>query len=87
MPKYSRKYLVNQARALVPSVDPKDFTRRGKPGVRAQLFHLPTKSLEMDFIVESGPGSTHVLNAVSPAWTSALAVGQHVVDGILNEVD
>lgn len=85
VPKYSRKYLVNQARALVPSVDPKDFTRRGKPGVRAQLFHLPTKSLEMDFIVESGPGSTHVLNAVSPAWTSALAVGQHVVNGILDD--
>lgn len=85
VPKYSRKYLVNQARALVPSVDPKDFTRRGKPGVRAQLFHLPTKSLEMDFIVESGPGSTHVLNAVSPAWTSALAVGQHVVNRILDD--
>ena len=85
VPKYSRKYLVNQARALVPSVDPKDFTRRGKPGVRAQLFHLPTKSLEMDFIVENGPGSTHVLNAVSPAWTSALAVGQHVVNRIIDE--
>lgn len=83
MPKYSRRHLVKQARALVPSVNPKDFTERGRPGVRAQLFHLPTKSLEMDFIVADGPGSTHVLNAVSPAWTSALAVGRHVVAQIL----
>jgi L-2-hydroxyglutarate oxidase len=83
LPKYSRKHLVNQARALVPSVDQKDFTKRGRPGVRAQLFHLPTKSLEMDFVVADGPGSTHVLNAVSPAWTSALAVGQHIVTNIL----
>jgi hypothetical protein len=36
----------------------------------------------MDFVVRSGEASTHVLNAVSPAWTSALAVGEYVVDGI-----
>ncbi|MBU6279705.1 MAG: hypothetical protein KGN78_10715, partial [Actinomycetales bacterium] len=54
----------------------------GRPGVRAQLLHLPTKKLEMDFVVRSGPSSTHVLNAVSPAWTSALAVAEYVVDGI-----
>ena len=82
LPKYSRRHLIKQAAALVPSVRQADFTERGKPGVRAQLFHLPTKSLEMDFVVADGPGSTHVLNAVSPAWTSALAVGQYVVDRI-----
>jgi hypothetical protein len=60
-------------------VEVRDFKTKGKPGVRAQLFHLPTRKLEMDFIVESGAQSTHVLNAVSPAWTSALAVGDYVV--------
>jgi L-2-hydroxyglutarate oxidase len=78
-PKYIRSHLVRQAQALVPSVDPKDFKRRGKPGVRAQLFHVPTRKLEMDFVVEYREMSTHMLNAVSPAWTSALAVGEHVV--------
>lgn len=81
-PKYIRSHLVKQAQALVPSVDPKDFTKRGKPGVRAQLFHLPTRKLEMDFVVQPGESSTHMLNAVSPAWTSALAVGEYVVDQI-----
>ena len=82
VPKYSRKHLVNQARSLVPSVDQRDFTRRGRPGVRAQLFHLPTKSLEMDFVIADGARSTHILNAVSPAWTSALAFSRYVVDRI-----
>jgi hypothetical protein len=36
----------------------------------------------MDFVVKSGEKSTHVLNAVSPAWTSALAVGEYVVETI-----
>jgi L-2-hydroxyglutarate oxidase LhgO len=84
MPKYSRSHLVRQARALAPSIDPADFTERGRPGVRAQLLHVPTGRLEMDFVVRDGDKSTHVLNAVSPAWTSALAVGEHVVAGIFD---
>ena len=82
LPKYSRSHLVKQAAELVPSVRPADFRERGKPGVRAQLFHIPTKKLEMDFVVEAGPQSTHMLNAVSPAWTSSLAVGEWVVERI-----
>ena len=82
LPKYLRRHMVSQAAELVPSVCAADFTKRGRPGVRAQLLHLPTKKLEMDFVVRSGPSSTHILNAVSPAWTSALAVADYVVDGI-----
>jgi (S)-2-hydroxyglutarate dehydrogenase len=36
----------------------------------------------MDFVVEPGTKSTHVLNAVSPAWTSSLAFAKYVVSGI-----
>lgn len=82
LPKYSRSYLVKQAAALVPSVRPQDFAERGKPGVRAQLLHVPTGKLEMDFVVEGDEQSTHMLNAVSPAWTSSLAVAQYVVEKI-----
>ena len=82
LPKYSRPYLVKQAAALVPSVRPSDFTERGKPGVRAQLLHVPSGKLEMDFVVEGDERSTHMLNAVSPAWTSSLAVAEYVVDRI-----
>ena len=82
LPKYARPYLVKQAAALVPSVRSADFTERGKPGVRAQLLHVPSGKLEMDFVVEGDQYSTHMLNAVSPAWTSSLAVADYVVERI-----
>ena len=82
LPKYSRRYLVAQASALVPSVRAEDFRERGRVGVRAQLLHVPTGRLEMDFVVEPGERSTHVLNAVSPAWTSSLAMAEWIVDRI-----
>lgn len=78
MPKYLQRHLVTQAKALVPSVDPKDFKERGKPGIRAQLLDIKNKKLEMDFVVRGDENSTHLLNAVSPAWTSALAMAEHV---------
>ena len=82
LPKYSRRYLVAQASALVPSVRAEDFRERGRVGVRAQLLHVPTGKLEMDFVVEPGERSTHVLNAVSPAWTSSLAMAEWIVERI-----
>ena len=82
LPKYSRSFLVRQAAELVPSVHPNDFTERGRPGVRAQLLQVSTGKLEMDFVVEGDARSTHMLNAVSPAWTSSLAVADYVVERI-----
>lgn len=84
LPKYWRRRLVAQAARLVPDVRPQDFTERGRPGVRAQLLHLPTRRLEMDFVVRGDANSTHVLNAVSPAWTSSLAVAEHVVTQVMS---
>ena len=82
LPKYSRRHLVSQARALVPSVNAGDFRERGRVGVRAQLLHVPSGKLEMDFVVRPGERSTHVLNAVSPAWTSSLAMAEWIVERI-----
>jgi L-2-hydroxyglutarate oxidase LhgO len=86
VPKYNRRHLVKQARRMVPSVRAEDFTEKGRPGVRAQLFHLPTRKLEMDFVVRGDAHSTHLLNAVSPAWTSSLAVAEHVVAEMLTRM-
>ena len=83
LPKYWRRHLVAEAQALVPAIRQQDFRSRGVPGVRAQLFHLPSRRLEMDFVVRGDEHSTHVLNAVSPAWTSSLAVAEHVVGQVM----
>jgi L-2-hydroxyglutarate oxidase LhgO len=78
LPKYVQRHLVSQAKALVPSIRAQDFRERGKPGIRAQLLDVKNKKLEMDFVVRGDDKSTHLLNAVSPAWTSALAMAEHV---------
>jgi L-2-hydroxyglutarate oxidase LhgO len=80
LPKLSRRVLVRQAMKLAPSIKLEDFTQVGKPGIRAQLFDLKDKKLEMDFVVEGDAKSTHVLNAVSPAWTSCISFSKFVVD-------
>jgi L-2-hydroxyglutarate oxidase LhgO len=80
LPKLSRRVLVRQAKNLAPSIKLEDFTQVGKPGIRAQLFDLKERRLEMDFVVEGDAHSTHVLNAVSPAWTSCISFSKFVVD-------
>lgn len=82
LPKYLRRVVVDQARRLVPSLDPRDIAVSGKVGIRAQLFDLDAKRLEMDFVVRGDDRSTHLLNSVSPAWTSSLAVAEHTVAGM-----
>ncbi|MFO0767978.1 MAG: hypothetical protein U0231_14585 [Nitrospiraceae bacterium] len=50
-----------------------------EPGIRAQLIDTRTADLLGDFVIEPGPRSTRILNAVSPAFTSSLPFAEHVV--------
>lgn len=77
--KYRPGALVSDAAHLLPGLTRSDLGAPGRPGIRAQLVHRGTGVLEMDFVVRGDAHSTHVLNAVSPAWTSALAVAERVV--------
>lgn len=86
LPKYSRSWLVHEARKLVPDLRRRHFTVKGRPGIRAQLFDLKNRRLEMDFVVRGDHHSTHVLNAVSPAWTGSFAFAKYVVDDIENRL-
>ena len=78
-PKYFKQIMVGQAQQLVPTLPRNVFNTRGRVGIRAQLFNTKKRSLEMDFIVCGDRQSTHMLNSVSPAWTSSMAVAQYVV--------
>jgi len=83
LPKIIQKLLVRESTELVPSaIEVKDWHRK-PPGIRAQLVHLPTGKLEQDFIVISKANSTHILNAVSPGWTSSLPFGRHIVEAYI----
>ncbi len=79
MKKYNRDYFVSLAQNMVHRIDPAGFTEWSKPGIRAQLLNTQTKELLQDFVVEGDSRSVHVLNAVSPAFTSSLPFAQWVV--------
>ena len=86
-PKVIQKLLVKESTELVPrAIEVRDWHRK-PPGIRAQLVHLPTGRLEQDFIVTSQANTTHVLNAVSPGWTSALPFGRWIADQVLSDLE
>ena len=74
--------MVALASTLVEGIRLETYRRWGLPGIRAQLVDLTTKQLVMDFVVETGDGSFHVLNAVSPGFTCALPFADYVCDRI-----
>lgn len=84
MKKFSRKYLVKQAMNLADGVEYIQFKKWGKPGIRAQLLCRDDRTLEMDFLIEGDERSTHVLNAVSPAFTCSRPFARYVVEGMLS---
>jgi L-2-hydroxyglutarate oxidase LhgO len=77
--KYNRKHFTGLATKMVKEIDVKGFNQWSKPGIRAQLLNVKTNELVMDFVVEGDEVSTHVLNAVSPAFTGSMPFAKWVV--------
>lgn len=82
--KYNKEYFVNLATKLVKDINPKGFTDWSKPGIRAQLLNVKTKLLVQDFVVEGDQHTTHLLNAVSPAFTSSFPFVHWVAENYLS---
>lgn len=78
--KYRSSVLVSQAQTLAEGIVGSNFRTWGRPGIRAQLLDVKTRTLVMDFKVERDDRSLHVLNAVSPAFTCSLPFAAHVCD-------
>ena len=81
-PKIIQSLLVKESLELVPTANQVRRWHKKPPGIRAQLVHLPTGKLEQDFIIKKKFNSTHILNAVSPGWTSAIPFGKFVAKQI-----
>jgi L-2-hydroxyglutarate oxidase len=80
--KYRRSTLIRLASELVDGLDGKKYPSWGRPGIRAQLFDLRIRKMEMDFHIEGDDESMHILNAVSPAFTCSMPFAAHVADRI-----
>lgn len=80
--KLLKYYIVAAAKKLVTELDGTDLIPSNKVGIRPQLVNMRTRKLELDYIVEQTPTSVHVLNSISPAFTSAFAFAEMLVDKI-----
>ncbi len=78
--KYFDHYFYLEAKTLLPKLKPSDLENSSKVGIRPQLVHWPTKKLVMDFVVLKDGDSVHVLNAISPGFTTSMAFSKYVVD-------
>ena len=73
--------LLRAAQELIPAVRAEHIELSQKVGIRSQLFNHSSQRLEDDFLCLPGPASTHVLNAISPAFTASFALADLILDG------
>jgi len=74
------KPLLKRTRKLSNTLDSNNDWVKYPSGIRAQIINTKTKVIEMDYIVESDKNVVHILNAVSPGWTSAIPFAHWVVE-------
>lgn len=84
LPHYTKSGFMGSARKLVDQLEPGWMKATPKVGIRPQLINTREGKLEMDFLIERGRNSIHILNAISPAFTSSFAFAKMVVDEIQN---
>jgi L-2-hydroxyglutarate oxidase len=75
----SKRSFIRQAQRLVPEIAASDVQKQpARAGIRAQLVDRSGQLVE-DFVIEQTDRSLHILNAVSPGFTSSLAFADYVV--------
>ncbi|HJU96498.1 MAG TPA: L-2-hydroxyglutarate oxidase [Jiangellaceae bacterium] len=72
----SRRRFADNLRRMVPDIADDDLVR-AEPGVRAQAISADGRLVD-DFLIQRDGRTVHVLNAPSPAATSALEIAAHV---------
>jgi len=74
-----KKHLLQRAQQLLPNLTIDNIQACNKRGIRPQLYDKQNNQLVMDFVVKKQDNITHILNAISPAFTSSLAFAEHVL--------
>ena len=85
--KYRNKAVFEHAKDLVLELEPDWIIGCNKVGIRPQLVDWAAKELIMDFLLVENDETVHVLNAVSPAFTSSLEFACHVVDHYIDRTE
>ncbi len=82
--RYFKPWFVEAAQAILPRLRAEHLLPSDKVGIRAQMLDKRSGRLVTDFLIEKGENSTHVLNAISPAWTCAFPFARYVCDNYLD---
>jgi len=78
--KYLFKYFYRDAEKLVRHLAPNDLAPSTKAGIRPQLIDIKNHDMVMDFIIEEKANTVHILNSISPAFTSSMYFAKLVVN-------
>ena len=78
--KYFKPWFLKSAQKLIPELNFNDLIPSSKVGIRPQLIDVNTKEIKMDYIIEKTENSMHVLNSISPAFTSSFSFSKWIVD-------
>ncbi len=81
---YNKTAFTRALQRLVPAIK-KDQLEKGGAGVRAQACDRFGRQID-DFLILEDKGAVHVLNAPSPAATSALSIGETLSRRILGQL-
>lgn len=84
--KYIFKYFFEDAKKLVKHIAPNDMAPSSKAGIRPQLIDIANNELVMDFVVEKHENTVHILNSISPAFTSSMYFAELVVKDYVETV-
>lgn len=82
--KYFSSCFYHDAKQLVKELKKEWLVSTAKVGIRPQLIDTNKKELLMDFIIEKDNNTLHILNAISPAFTSSMAFARYVVKNYLS---
>ena len=71
----------NQVKKIFSNIKPHDLELSNqKVGIRSQIFDPQSKNLVNDFVIINHKNTTHVLNAISPAWSASFAFADHLIN-------
>ena len=71
----------NQIKKMFSNIKPHDLELSNqKVGIRSQIFDPQSKNLVNDFVIINHKNTTHVLNAISPAWSASFAFADHLIN-------
>ncbi len=81
--KYIFRFFYEDTKRLIKNLKPGDIVSSEKAGIRPQLVDWNKKELVMDFVVIRDADSVHVLNAISPAFTSSMVFAKLIKERFL----